>query len=235
MSARIDLSGQTFGLWRVTDYAGSGRWSCICECGTEKAVDGSSLRRGISTRCIACHNASGPARTHGQKNTRLYNIWSGMIERCENPNAKPFRRYGGRGIAICPEWRNSFEAFRDWALENGYAEKLTIDRIDNDGDYEPGNCRWATYAEQNRNYGRNRPVLYLGREVLVCDLATEVGLPQDILKNRIFRYGWSVEEAVSTPVMKRKGAPSMIIVSFEVIAENVDAVLKRHPQGDHNG
>lgn len=104
---------------------------------------------------------------------------------------------------MCPEWRSSFEAFRDWARANGYADSLTIDRRDNNGDYEPGNCRWATYAEQNRNYGRNRPVEYQGRTMLVCDLAEEVGLPQNILKNRVFRYGWSVEEAVSTHVLKK--------------------------------
>jgi hypothetical protein len=126
-----------------------------------------------------------------------------MIARCENPNCEAFDRYGGRGISICLEWRRSFEAFRDWALDHGYRRNLTIDRIENDGNYEPGNCRWATYAEQNRNSSRNRPIEYRGRAVLVCDLALEVGLPQDILKNRIFRYGWPIEKALTTPVQSR--------------------------------
>jgi hypothetical protein len=127
-----------------------------------------------------------------------------MINRCENPNSEAYPRYGGRGISICSQWRLSFEDFRDWAIANGYTETLTIDRFPNqDGNYEPANCRWATYAEQNRNSSRNRPVKYQGREVLVCDLAKRVGIPQDILKNRIFRYGWPVEEAVSTPVLRK--------------------------------
>lgn len=178
----------------------------ICDCGLEKDVDGASLRAGRSVGCISCHTSSGPARRHGEKRTRLYTIWSGMIRRCENPNEPAYPLYGGRGITICPEWRASFEAFRDWARANGYAENLTIDRYPNQGgDYRPENCRWATYAQQNRNYRRNRPVIYQGRTVLVCDLAIEVGLPQDILKNRIFRYGWDIERAANTPVQPRGG------------------------------
>jgi hypothetical protein len=201
MSARIEIGGMRFGRWTVLDYAGGYRWNCRCDCGTERAVHGGSLRRGITNGCIKCHPGRGSRRTHGQKRTRLYNIWSNMIGRCENTKDAAFQNYGGRGISICPGWRMSFETFRDWALSNGYEPHLTIDRRDNDGNYEPGNCRWITYAEQNRNYRRNRPIEYLGRTVLVCDLAAEVGLPQDVLKNRIFRYGWPVELAVKTPVL----------------------------------
>lgn len=141
---------------------------------------------------------------HGGKGTRIYNIWCKMISRCENSSDEAYPRYGGSGITICQEWRESFEAFRAWALANGYERHLTIDRYpDQHGGYAPSNCRWATYAQQNRNYSRNRPVTYHGREVLVCDLAAEVGFPQDIIKNRIFRYGWDIERAVTTPVQHR--------------------------------
>lgn len=203
MAARIDLTEQRFGRWLVVRYVGSRRWLCRCKCGAEKAIDGSSLRTGRSQGCIKCHTAQGTRRTHGEKRTRLYNIWSGMIDRCENPNCPAFPRYGGRGISICHVWRADFTAFRDWALKNGYAVKLTIDRIDNDRGYEPSNCRWATYAEQNRNYGRNRPVQYQGRTVLLGDLAAEYGLPAGIVKNRVRRYGWTIERALSTPVLPK--------------------------------
>lgn len=142
---------------------------------------------------------------HGGKGERLYNIWCKIRKRCNSPADPAFERYGGRGISVCREWAD-YGAFREWALANGYAHNLTIDRFpDNRGNYEPSNCRWATYAEQNRNYARNRPISYRGRTVLVCDLADEVGLPQDILKNRILRYGWDVERAVTTPVQQKGG------------------------------
>ena len=90
---------------------------------------------------------------HGLCKTRLYSIWSGMKTRCENPNNKRYKNYGGKGIRLCDEWRNSFEGFVLWSLSNGYSHELSIDRIDNDGNYEPRNCRWANYETQSRNQG----------------------------------------------------------------------------------
>jgi len=204
MNTPIDMAGKIFGRWTVLSYVGDSKWKCRCECGCEKAVEGKSLRRGISQGCISCHTRTRPATKHGGKHTRLYNIWCGMKTRCYNVNDVVYPRYGGRGITICDEWRADFDAFRDWSVANGYTDSLTIDRYpDNSGNYEPGNCRWATYAEQSRNHSRNRPIEFRGRTVLICDLAAEVGLPQDILKNRILRYGWDVERAVSEPVAER--------------------------------
>ena len=201
----IDITGNRYGRWKVESYAGKSAWNCVCNCGTSKVVNGYSLRKGMTNGCIKCHPALGLRRTHGKSNTRLYNIWCNMKARCENPDNDAYSRYGGRGIYVCEQWRCDFVKFSKWALANGYSSSLTIDRIDNDDGYRPGNCRWATYAEQNRNYSRNRPVIFRGESILICDLATRVGLPQDILKNRIHRYGWPIEKAVSTPVQQRGG------------------------------
>lgn len=93
---------------------------------------------------------------HGDSHTRLYYVWGTMKTRCYNPNTKDYKYYGGRGIAVCEEWRTNFSAFKEWALANGYAPELTIDRVDVDGDYCPENCRWVTRAEQNRNQRKHK-------------------------------------------------------------------------------
>lgn len=207
MTKRVDMAGRRIGRWLVLSYTSNRKWLCRCDCGLEKEVDGGSLRAGRSAGCIKCHTAEGTRETHGQKRTRLYSIWSGMIARCENSNEPAYMRYGGRGIVICAHWRATFEAFRDWALANGYADHLTLDRENNDGNYEPANCRWSTYTEQNRNRCNNRPIRYLGGTILIPELAERCDLPADVLKNRIRRYGWPIERAISTPVRKRRSKP----------------------------
>ena len=203
MTARIEMEGQRFGKWTVISYAGSQKWTCRCDCGVERLVDGRSVRHGRSSGCASCREGAHPPVKHGGAGTRLYNIWCGMKARCLNANEPAFERYGARGITICDEWENDFAAFQTWAMSNGYTDNLTIDREDNDGPYSPTNCRWATYAEQNRNYGRNVWIEYEGRRVLIGDLAAEHGLPADLVKNRVRRYGWSIEKALSTPVLSR--------------------------------
>lgn len=152
---------------------------------------------------------------HGGKGERLYNIWCKMRARCLRLADPAYPRYGGRGIRVAPEWLNDFAAFRSWAEAHGYEPHLTIDRINNDGHYEPGNCRWSTYAEQNRNYSRNRPILWRGEYRLIGDIAEEHGLPPDVVKNRVRRYGWPIAKALSTPVAPRR--------TFTVERRNIDA------------
>lgn len=154
---RLALDGMVFGRLTVTSCEGPGLdgaiwWKCACECGITKSCRGSDLKRNFVQSC-GCWNSeriSTKNRTHGDSHTRLYRIWQAMRDRTGNPKASKYAYYGGRGISVCQNWQQ-FEPFREWALSNGYADNLSIDRIDNNGDYEPSNCRWATQQMQVRN------------------------------------------------------------------------------------
>lgn len=159
-----DLTGKRFDRLLIAAHAGKRgsqhMWLCQCDCGNETVVYGCNVVSGKVKSCGCLHREKmvSMMKTHGCEPWPLYNIWSSMKARCTNPNVKRYKIYGGRGIRVCGEWA-TFETFRDWSLANGYAQGLSIDRIDNDGNYEPSNCRWATPVEQARNMRSNRPVI----------------------------------------------------------------------------
>lgn len=168
----IDMTAKNFGYWQVIKRSentktGSAKWLCRCVCGKEKIIRGADLRLGKSTSC-GCKRTVWN-KTHGMTGTRINRIYFAMKSRCYNKNNPKYPSYGGRGITVCDEWRNDFMAFYNWAINNGYKEDLSIDRINNNGNYEPKNCRWANTYQQSNNTRRNHIVEYKGHKKTISE------------------------------------------------------------------
>ena len=188
---KVDLVGCRFGRLLVVERVGSKKrqslWRCVCECGNEKITTLSHLKHGQTQSCgclqkevlrengrksVMCKRA----KKHGCFGTKLYNVWAGMIRRCENPNQLHYSDYGGRGISVCEEWRNNFSTFQSWAIKRGYKEGLSIDRVDNNGNYEPDNCRWVTWDVQARNRRNSIKIYHNGKPYSLRQIAELNGL-----------------------------------------------------------
>ena len=142
-----------------------------------------------------------PTAIHGMSHSRLYRIWNSMIQRCINPKAISYKYYGEKGVKVCAEWKESFKAFSEWAISSGYAETLTIDRIDRNGNYCPENCRWATAKEQQNNTSYNRLYTYKGETLNVMQWAEKAGISPNMLYKRLLR-GWDFEKALTTKKLR---------------------------------
>lgn len=202
----IDLTNQKFGYLYVTRRIGSKYggtlWECKCDCGKTITVLGASLRKGHTKSC-GCKREimiSDSLKTHGMTNTRIFKIWNRMNQRCAKPYISSYKYYGGRGITVCKEWKNDFQKFYEWSLKNGYADNLTIDRIDNNLGYSPENCRWITRKENCRNKRNNRLITFEGETKTISEWAELYNMPFSRLYGRINK-GWDIERALKTPKM----------------------------------
>lgn len=183
-------------------------WKCRCKCGSEKLYLPYKIIAGHTKSCGCakkerCHEMTKKYRiTHGGSGERLHYIWNSMKQRCTNPNNKDYPLWGGRGITVCDEWLHDYAAFRKWAYDNGYKKNLTIDRIDVNGNYTPDNCRWIEMERQSRNKRDNVYVEFRGERKLLIEFCEEFGFNYYTIYGRIYNHGWSVDEALSTPIGK---------------------------------
>ncbi len=199
-----DLTGKRFGKLVVLEKHGSqvakcgssnAIWKCRCDCGNITFAMSSNLKKGHTQSC-GCWKSESQI-THGMTGTRIYRIWNDMRTRCYQKSHRSYDDYGGRGITVCEEWKNSSDSFIEWAFSSGYQENLTLDRIDTNGNYEPSNCRWVTRKEQCNNTRRNVFLEYKGKRKTVSQWAEELGIKDGTIRGRLNR-GWSVERALET-------------------------------------
>jgi len=216
MSSVRDLKGQRFGRLVVLYDTGERKhrnvvWHCRCDCGNEVDVRGGDLASG-NTKSCGCYNrerAAEACTVHGMarhgKQHSVYWTWHNMLQRCENPNNKRYKDYGGRGITVCDEWHDP-QIFISWALASGWEKGLALDRIDNNGNYKPDNCRFVTPKENSRNKRNNHLITFDGKTQTMAQWAEEVNIPYHILKDRINKLHWPIERALTEPVRRVKYA-----------------------------
>ncbi len=205
----VDLTGVRFGRLVVISFAGMIRnsistWRCACDCGGIKITEGSRLKRGRveSCGCLAKELTSIRAKKHGMYGTSEYQCWINMNSRCHNPNHYSYARYGGVGISVCSRWRKSFDCFlSDMGMKT--SKNHSIDRINGRGNYEPSNCRWATWKQQGENKISTKWITFNGRTQCETDWCKEFGIIRQTFRNRLKR-GWDIERALTLKPIKWK-------------------------------
>lgn len=203
--------GSKVGNWtlirRGSTPSGHTAYYCECECGTRRWVQKHHLEDGTSKSCGCLFREAVKNRnkTHGMSGTRIYRIWRSMLTRCESPRHPTYAQHGARGISICKEW-HEFPAFYKWAIETGYVDgaKLSLDRIDNNGNYCPENCRWANAVTQGNNRRTNKRIEINGRVKTLTQWAEEYGININTVNSRINQMKWDVVKAITTPVAGKK-------------------------------
>lgn len=209
---RNDLTGQRFGklIAESCCYDREKKimfWKCRCDCGKYCFVRAHMLvhKKTNSCGCLRKESNTQKKTTHGMSKTSIYGTWNAMKGRCYNGANHNYNRYGKRGIIVCDEWKNSFESFYEWAINNGYKKGLSLDRIDNNGNYCPTNCRWVSTNVQNNNRGVSINITYNGKTQNLAEWCKELNLPYIRIWQRLNVYGFTFEEAITEPTHKRSG------------------------------
>lgn len=197
-----DLSGHRFGRLLVAERVENKTskqtyWKCICDCGKTTIVIAGHLKDGHTQSCGCIHREKikDIMSTHGKSSTKLYKVWRGIIDRTMYESNKSYANYGGRGIKLCDEWKD-FDVFYEWSIKNGYKDGLTLDRINVDGNYEPLNCRWATWKTQQNNRRNNRLITYNNETHTMKEWAEIRGIKYSTLSMRINNHKWSIERSL---------------------------------------
>lgn len=205
MGKRLNIKpGDRYFRWTVMEEAeqgyGTRRFRCQCDCGNISTVRLTHLRQGVSKSCgcLAKELSTERATKHGYSFNPLTKVWRDMKRRCFNPKHKRYKDWGGRGITVCKDWRD-LETFIKWAENNGYKPGLLLDRKDNDGNYEPSNCRWTTMKEQANNRRNNKLITYKGVTMTQAQWAEFIGIEPMTLSCRLKR-GWPIDKALETPL-----------------------------------
>lgn len=210
----LDITGKRFGKLVAIERAhktlcGKWKWLCRCDCGNYKEIDIHSLLRKDRPSTVSCGMCKKSMKgtkcyKHGMTHTNIYQRYKLMKNRCYNPHNKRYYLYGGRGIKMCDEWlgEDGSKNFIEWALNNGYREDLTLDRINGDEGYSPNNCRWVTRKEQSNNLRTNVLYDYNGCKYTLSQIADIVNMDQKLLRSRI-RLGWDLDKAINTPKRSR--------------------------------
>lgn len=203
----IDLTGKKFGRLTVVSlhHRTNTRsyWECKCKCGGTRIVSNDHLKNGDVTDCGCYRRHLAKWKKHGKSGERIYTIWHLMKRRCFDSTKKEYKSYGGRGISVCDEWLDS-TTFIEWAYQNGYSDELTLDRIDNNKNYCPENCRWVDLKVQANNRRNNRLITYNGETKTMTQWARENGITYPVLQKRYDVLGWSFERAISEPINHNK-------------------------------
>jgi hypothetical protein len=176
-------------------------WLCKCDCGNEKIVRSDCLKRDQVKSC-GCLQYEHAIIKHNLSKTKIYHVWAGMKDRCLNENNKAYKHYGERGVTVCEEWQKDFMSFYNWSMQNGYEEGLSVDRINNNGNYEPSNCRWVDMKSQCNNHRRNVLITFDGKTQNIQQWANELNIKHSTLYGRLITNKWSIKRALTSPIYK---------------------------------